>query len=159
MGAYLRGTPADRLNYRVELSEDGCWIWTGAVTTDGYGNIGHPPHVELPTSTHRLAWTLAYGPIPDGAYVLHRCDVRRCVNPEHLFLGSHADNMRDMAEKGRGFSPRRLLTHCKHGHEFTEQNTYRRSNGARTCRTCHRDHARAARAARSAPRDQIVRED
>lgn len=50
---------------------------------------------------HRVSWELTYGPIPDGRFVLHRCDVRTCINPDHLFLGSHKDNMRDMAVKRR----------------------------------------------------------
>lgn len=91
---------------RVDKSS-GCWLWTGAVGSHGYGQIqagarsrsGH----RTPTLTHRLSWEIANGPIQKGLFVLHRCDTRRCVNPEHLFLGTNADNMRDMNEKGRDY--------------------------------------------------------
>ena len=70
----------------------GCWLWLGFISPDGYGT----------RLAHRRAWELARGPIPDGMLVCHRCDVRHCVNPDHLFLGTHLDNMRDMIRKGRG---------------------------------------------------------
>lgn len=65
----------------------------------GYGraNIGG----RRATGAHRYAWELAFGPIPKGVFILHKCDVRNCVNPDHLFLGSHSDNMEDMDRKGR----------------------------------------------------------
>lgn len=78
-----------------------CWPWKHGLDSNGYGSITRKPRVY---STHRVAYTLAVGPIPDGIYVLHRCDNRPCCNPDHLFLGSHADNMADMKSKGRGRS-------------------------------------------------------
>ena len=80
----------------------GCVLWTGPVDYDGYGHISSKGPRKRPLCAHRVAWELARGPIPAGLFVLHRCDVRRCVNVDHLFLGRQGDNMRDMARKGRG---------------------------------------------------------
>jgi len=76
----------------------GCWLWTGA-TVMGYAvsSISHSRQVRL----HRWMWERENGPIPDGFLVCHRCDVRNCINPQHLFLGTNTDNLRDMANKGR----------------------------------------------------------
>jgi hypothetical protein len=79
----------------------GCWLWLGAITNHGYGVL---KEAQKQWPAHRYAWTLTYGPIPEGLQVLHRCDVRCCVNPSHLFLGAHADNMTDMVVKGRSRS-------------------------------------------------------
>jgi hypothetical protein len=77
---------------------DACWGWTGARISTGYGAIRVAGAAVL---AHRAAYAVAYGPIPDGAHVLHRCDNPPCTNPGHLFLGTHAENMRDMFAKGR----------------------------------------------------------
>lgn len=77
---------------------DGCWLWTGSRTSDGYGGIRV---CGKSVGAHRVAYELFVAPIPDGLHVLHRCDTPNCVRPEHLFLGTHADNMSDMATKGR----------------------------------------------------------
>ena len=87
----------------------GCWLWTGCVTDRGIGHIGGGRRSTGLLGVHRVSWTIHHGD-PGPLHVLHKCDTfypngdityRRCVNPEHLFLGTHDDNMQDMANKGR----------------------------------------------------------
>ena len=76
-----------------------CWLWTATKTAFGYGQIG--VNGSRTDGAHRVSWKLHVGPIPSGMWVLHKCDNPSCVNPEHLFLGTHKDNMVDCKEKGR----------------------------------------------------------
>lgn len=76
-----------------------CWIWQGAITTKGYGKIGIGGTVT--EYTHRLSYQLHRGPIPRGKLVLHTCDVRRCINPDHLYIGTAKRNTADMLERNR----------------------------------------------------------
>jgi hypothetical protein len=82
----------------VKPHRSGCHNWTGSIMPNGYGQI----HSKGQTAyAHRVAWELANGPVPEGAYVLHSCDNRRCVNSAHMRLGSFQDNMDDMTGKLR----------------------------------------------------------
>lgn len=81
----------------------GCWEWTGFRNKTGYGSIRLGP--QGTERVHRVSWSLHFGPIPSEQHVLHRCDNRRCVNPDHLFMGTHQDNMADRGNKGRSFRP------------------------------------------------------
>lgn len=83
---------------KVITSEDGCWIWTACTVRDGYGRVGVNGKLML---AHRYIFEQMYGPIPDGMEVCHICDNPPCVRPDHLFLGSHKDNMLDRDLKGR----------------------------------------------------------
>lgn len=79
----------------------GCWLYDGAREINGYGYLKNPFREPKYITAHRLAWILKNGPIPEGMSVLHKCDIRGCINPDHLFLGSHEDNMADKVRKGR----------------------------------------------------------
>lgn len=78
-----------------------CWEWMGAKSGGGYGCLALPRGNGKSDKAHRISWQLHRGPIPYGKHVLHACDNPGCVNPDHLWLGNHVDNMLDMARKGR----------------------------------------------------------
>ena len=75
----------------------GCWLWKSG-TTKGYGTVHFNGKLQY---SHRVMWEDTYGPIPEGMHVLHKCDTPLCSRPDHMFLGTHADNMADCARKGR----------------------------------------------------------
>lgn len=88
-------TSANPIASRVEFDTNGgCWLWTGYLTPQGYGNFRGRP-------AHRVSYEVYVGPIPGKLYVCHKCDVRACVNPDHLFVGDTSANARDMVAKGR----------------------------------------------------------
>ncbi len=78
----------------------GCWLWLGQPNTSGYGCFTFNKKND---KAHRVSYSIYRGEIPDGLYVCHSCDVRSCVNPDHLWIGTHADNMRDMYLKKRAY--------------------------------------------------------
>ena len=80
----------------------GCWVWAHYRKPDGYGQFNYAGRAVL---AHRAAFEAVNGVVPEGMCVCHRCDNPPCVNPDHLFLGTHADNMRDMSRKGRSGAP------------------------------------------------------
>ena len=109
-----------------------CWLWTGFIQPNGYGRAYMDKKMQF---AHRIAFSLAKGPIPSKTCVCHRCDNPRCVNPEHLFLGDQAANIGDMIQKHRQNNQKK--TQCPAGHEYTPENVYL-YQGRRYCRACTR---------------------
>jgi hypothetical protein len=131
-------TLSERFASGLVRTSSGCLIWTKAAVK-GYGRIRCDGKLVY---THRLAWTLANGPIPDGLHVLHHCDNPPCCETEpsgehpegHLFLGTQAVNNADMVSKGRHHQQKK--THCPSDHAYDEANTTITVAGRRVCRAC-----------------------
>lgn len=133
---------SDALDF-VTPGPNGCHIWTRGLTGPGYGCL---PYQSKSLLAHRVIYELTKGPIPQGMQIDHLCRNRRCVNPDHL----EAVSSRENTLRAAPFSVMANKTHCNHGHEFTEANTYYATgaNGRihRQCRTCNRHHAANYRA-------------
>lgn len=139
-------SPEEMLWRRVEKT-DGCWLWTGGVNWKGYGRLGGgKPGSKWRESAHRLSYRLTYGSIPEGMHVCHRCDVPRCVRPDHLFLGTNTDNVRDAIRKGR-----KPMHRCAGGHMVKKDGS--------PCKTCREVAERRALGPRKrAPKPRAGRE-
>ena len=94
------------------VTEAGCWEWVGSRTPKGYGKVHFKGRTKR---AHRISYELAHGPIPNGLTVCHTCDNPPCINPAHLFLGTNADNRRDMMAKGRSCAPKRPASGERNG--------------------------------------------
>lgn len=92
---------SERFWEKVEKTE-GCWLWT-ASTRNGYGQIALGGRGNPVLYAHRVSYEMHHGPIPDGLVVMHTCDVRSCVRPDHLTVGTQAENLADMVAKGRSY--------------------------------------------------------
>jgi hypothetical protein len=118
-----------------------CWIWQGAKTSAGYAFPSvDGEHILL----HRYSWEKAHGrKIPQGKFVRHKCDIRACINPSHLIIGTQRDNVMDMVKRGRHGNSIKSAQSCRRGHPRTPANTQtfiRKDRGSleRRCRVCRR---------------------
>lgn len=122
----------DRFWEKVDKSGD-CWIWTAGRTNQGYGRFS--PARSESARAHRYSYELAYGPIAPGLVIDHLCRNKACVRPDHLEPVTTTENIRRA-------HPAVVTNRCKHGHEFTAENTRHRRDGSRACRTCERTRRR-----------------
>jgi len=115
---------------------ESCWLWA-ASTRNGYGQFWNGANKE---EAHRFSYSLLKGFIPKKLYVLHKCDITRCVNPNHLFIGAAYDNLHDAINKGKKPAPivHKEKTQCPHGHPYTIENTNSHPRWGRHCLTCWR---------------------
>lgn len=133
----MRHSDIKRFLAKVEKT-DGCWNWTAGRdhSGKGYGSFHYGGKV---VGAHQFSFELHHGPIPVGLCVLHSCDNKICVRPDHLHSGTHKKNMEEAVQRGRMKPWARGITHCKRGHEFTPENTHIRKDGTgRKCRICNR---------------------
>lgn len=127
---------ARRLNEKIFVDPiSRCWVWVGATYSNGYGTMRYNKKQYV---AHRLVYMKLVGAIPEGIEVAHTCHNRSCVNPEHLVLATHAQNM---AMGVRRPEPRQI---CKRGHPLAEDNLLIGGDGRRRCRKCRRLRDRLA---------------
>jgi hypothetical protein len=123
-----------RVKSKCVVDGNGCWLWQGFVGYKGYGNTNYR---NGSGSVHRRMYQVVHGvTLKTEQFVCHRCDVRRCCNPDHLVLADNDWNMADKTAKGRHHEMR--VTHCPLNHPYNSENTYFAPNGSRHCKACKR---------------------
>lgn len=124
----------EKLMLRKVINEAGCWVWTGYVTNHGYGQVGIGDKLYL---VHRLAAKIWKDfNIDSPLLVCHKCDNRKCFNPEHLFIGTDKDNLQDAGSKGKMGTYNKSKTRCPRGHEYSSVYTKPDGKTQRICGKC-----------------------
>lgn len=140
-------------------TDSGCWEWAGCRSANGYGKMAYGDGTT--TGTHRVSFEVHHGPIPDGMFVRHKCDNPPCINPDHLEIGTPAQNSRDMVERNRtrGYVTGRYGGTCVKGlHPVTSDDDLVVSKrGARMCAACYQELCKRSRERRAARREGGVR--
>lgn len=139
--------PIVRFRTMYVEDESGCWLWIGSLNAGGYGQFNNGQTI---VKAYRWSYEHHVGPVPEGLDLDHLCRVRHCVNPAHLEPVTRLENI--LRGVGPAGSKARFAaqTHCRRGHEYTEENTYvKKQKGGkypnRICRTCQRDRKAASR--------------
>ncbi len=120
----------ESIENKIQYTDD-CWLWTGS-KRGGYGKVWFDNTTQY---AHRVVYKILVGPIPNGLEIDHLCNIKACVNPEHLQVVTHKENMArvDLFDLG---SIGTSKNHCPHGHEYSEDNTYHNPTGGRICCIC-----------------------
>jgi hypothetical protein len=132
-----------RMLKKIRKAESGCWLWTGYIMPLGYVQVSYRGGRG---KAHHIAYWANKGPVPEGMVVMHSCDVRHCLNPDHLSLGTQSENIIDAVKKGRQFH--RAKTHCPKGHAYADWGRThvttdpRQHSPWRTCILCQRIKSR-----------------
>lgn len=135
----IRATLMERVWSKIERDANGCWLWTGAIKSNGYGNFSQKKPKKRTYNAHRFVYELLVEPIPAGLCLDHLCRVRRCVNPAHLEIVTYSTNIRRGLHSG-------LKTHHACGHARTPENQVRNGrDGSTRCRVCNVERNRVQR--------------
>ncbi len=127
-----------RFERKHSVNLNGCWDWLGSKNIKmPYGRFRVGKKGIL---AHRFSYTINVGKIPEGLCVLHKCDNPSCVNPEHLFLGTYLDNVRDCIKKGRDNKKFRGRTHCINGHQLVGNNLILEKGRWKRCKKCRQTY-------------------
>ncbi|RIK36052.1 MAG: HNH endonuclease [Chloroflexi bacterium] len=128
--------PIKRFWEKVDIDANGCWLWKGSISPEGYGRLSIN---NYPVYAHRWSYEHFVGPIPEGLVLDHLCRVRNCVNPYHLEIVTTREN----CLRGESIAAQMAhKTHCANGHPWNGNNTHYRPDGSRYCRACGRERER-----------------
>ncbi len=144
MPMLLDGVLKERFFDKIQPEPNsGCWLWDASTTKAGYGQFTARAYSKNPIYAHRFSYEIHKGKIPSGMHIDHLCNIRCCVNPDHLEVVSLAENNRRVAARGRHHNSRK--THCKYGHPLSGENLYIPPSGERDCRICSDEAGRRYR--------------